>query len=130
MSTLIADPLFAFDAIRTPLEAHLKLTSTDPDLPAWYNWALGEGSRWLGHDWTDDDGVDIPKTDEEILGLQTALFQAVRTLRVSFAKSQGVTKLKTAAVEEGYADILIGASLARQVLASWLYRFRLKVYLL
>lgn len=130
MSTLIADPLFAFDAIRAPLELHLALTSADPNLPAWYNWALLEGSRWLGRDWTDVDAVDIPKTDEEVLGLRTALFEGVRTLRESFAKVQGVTKLRTAAVEEGYADILIGASLARQVLASWLYGFRLKVYLL
>lgn len=130
MSTLIADPLFAFDAIRAPMEQHLGLTSPDPNSAAWYNWALGEGSRWLGHDWTDDDGADIPKTDEEILGLQTALFQGVRTLRESFEKAQGVSKLRTAAVEEQYADILIGASLARQVLASWLYHFRLKVYLL
>lgn len=130
MSTLIADPLFEYGAIRAPLETHLKLTSPDLNLPAWYNWALGEGSRWVANSWTDDDGDDIPKTDEEILGLRTALFEAVRTLRVSFAKAQGVTKLRTAAVEETYADILIGASLARQVLASWLYRFRLKVYLL
>lgn len=130
MSTLVDDSALGFDAIKLALPRHLGLTSDDPNLPAWYNWCLGEASDWLSNSWTDADGDDIEKTSNELSTLKTGLFEGVRTLRQSYNKAQGINKLKTAAVEEQYVDVLIGASLARQTLAAWLYRLRLKVYLL
>jgi hypothetical protein len=108
VSTIADDPAFAYSAIEAELSLMIgRDASADPRIAVWYAACVDWTDSWLGYDWTDADGNDVPKPAKAI---NLALYEGVRAMLLAGDKARGITKVATGSLSEEYGSGLdVGA---------------------
>jgi hypothetical protein len=128
VSTVAVDTAFDFAAIRAELEQHLDpAAAADSKIARWYNSARIAASEWLGNDWTDDDGADIPKGEAVIELIKDALFEGVRAQHRQASALPGLLAVSTGSNSETYGAASGGGAIAMVAMAQKLYPLALNI---
>lgn len=127
MSTVGADDAnFSFEAIEGLLKRHLGVED-DHRLKRWYSFARVSATNFLANPFTDDDGADVTKTEDEIEVIRYALFEGVRAQRDQAQKTPGLMAVSTGAASETYGAASGAGSIARTAMAQILYDLALSI---